>query len=80
MVDGNRLIHTPYDLSFRVERDHAVLCNKELTQKELTKFRQVGRWKKGYVEVRDMQELEFYSFILLKPVLPRGARPRAAVQ
>ena len=42
VVDGNRFIHTPYDLSFRVERDHTVLCNKELTQKELEKFRKVG--------------------------------------
>jgi hypothetical protein len=39
VVDGNRLIHTPYDLAFRVERDHATLCNKELNQKELDQFR-----------------------------------------
>ena len=32
---------TPYDLSFRVERDHTTLCNKELTAKELKKFRKV---------------------------------------
>jgi hypothetical protein len=35
-------VHTPYDLSFRVERDHTVLCTRELTQKELQQFRKVG--------------------------------------
>lgn len=35
-------IHTPYDLSFRVERDHTVLCTRELTQKELQQFRKVA--------------------------------------
>lgn len=39
VVDGNRQIHTPYDLSFRVDREHTVLCTKELTQKEVQKFR-----------------------------------------
>lgn len=32
-------IHTPYDLAFRVERDHTILCTQELTQKDLAKFR-----------------------------------------
>ena len=38
-----RLIHTPYELNFRVERDHTVLCTKELSGKELKKFRKVRR-------------------------------------
>ena len=36
-----RLIHTPYELNFRVERDHTVLCTKELSGRELKKFRKV---------------------------------------
>lgn len=32
-------IHTPYDLSFRDDKERAVLCTKDLTQKELAKFR-----------------------------------------
>ena len=41
-----RLIHTPYELNFRVERDHTVLCTKELSGRELKKFRKV-RTSKG---------------------------------
>ena len=41
VVDGNRLIHTPYELNFRVERDHTVLCTKELSGKDLKRFRKV---------------------------------------
>ena len=43
VVDGNRLVKTPYELTFRVERDHTILCNKDLTTKELKKFRRVLR-------------------------------------
>ena len=41
VVDGNRLMNTPYDLSFRADRDHVTLCSKQLTQSEITKFRKV---------------------------------------
>jgi Endomembrane protein 70 len=42
VVDGNRLMKTPYNLTFRVERDHTVLCSKELSGKELKKFRKAS--------------------------------------
>lgn len=42
VVDGNRLMNTPYDLSFRADRDHVSLCSKQLTQSEITKFRKVS--------------------------------------
>ena len=41
VVDGNRLMNTPYDLSFRADRDHVSLCTKMLTQSEIQKFRKV---------------------------------------
>ena len=34
-------MNTPYDLSFRADRDHVSLCSKQLTQSEITKFRKV---------------------------------------
>ena len=42
VVDGNRLVVTPYDLSFRKAQEHAVLCTKQLDKKEVEQFRKVG--------------------------------------
>lgn len=41
VVDGNRLVVTPYDLSFRKGSEHAVLCSKALDKKEVERFRKV---------------------------------------
>jgi hypothetical protein len=35
------MIVTPYDLSFKKEKEHEVLCTKELTKKEIEHFRKV---------------------------------------
>lgn len=42
MVDGNRLIMTPYDLSFRKDKVDAKLCTKTLTQNEIMQLRKVS--------------------------------------
>ena len=39
MVDGNRMVATDYDLSFRVDRDKSVLCTLKLGQDDLAAFR-----------------------------------------
>jgi hypothetical protein len=41
-MDGNRLVSTPYELRFREDKDHAKLCDKALTKKDLASFRKVG--------------------------------------
>ena len=41
VVDGNRLIMTPYDLSFRKDKADAKLCTKTLTKSEIMQFRKV---------------------------------------
>ena len=41
VVDGNRLIMTPYDLSFRKDKVDAKLCTKTLTKDEIAQFRKV---------------------------------------
>ena len=41
-MDGNRLIETPYDLSFRKEHEHTVLCKRTFTAKEVLQLRKVG--------------------------------------
>lgn len=39
VVDGNRMVATDYDLSFRVDRDKSVLCTLKLGQDDLAAFR-----------------------------------------
>ena len=41
VVDGNRLINTLYDITFKQDKEHTVLCSKQLTQSEVAKFRKV---------------------------------------
>ena len=51
LVDGSRLVLTPYDIAFKQNRERAVLCTKALTRAEVKKFQAVrgrcgflGRW------------------------------------
>ena len=39
VLEGDRLVGTPYDISFRVDRDNESLCKKTLNSKDLKKFR-----------------------------------------
>ena len=41
VVDGNRLIVTPYDLSFQKEHEHTSLCKRKFGTKEIQHFRKV---------------------------------------
>jgi hypothetical protein len=41
VVDGNRMVATQYDLSFRVDRDRSLLCKKTFSQDELKEFQEV---------------------------------------
>lgn len=41
VVDGNRLIVTPYDLSFLKAHDHTELCKKIFDAKEIQQLRKV---------------------------------------
>ena len=39
VLEGDRLVGTPYDISFRVDRDNESLCKKTLNSKDLKKIR-----------------------------------------
>jgi hypothetical protein len=36
---GDRLVGTPYEVSFRVDHENEKLCGKDLTEKDLVRFR-----------------------------------------
>jgi hypothetical protein len=61
VVDGNRLMNTPYDLSFKVDKQHEVLCSKQLTQKEINKLR--NAIKKDYYFQMFYDDLPIWGFI-----------------
>ena len=39
VLEGDRLMSTPYELPFRVDKEHAWLCDKVLRSEDLAKFR-----------------------------------------
>jgi hypothetical protein len=39
VLEGDRLVNTPYDVSFRVDKESEHLCSRELSKDDLTKFR-----------------------------------------
>jgi hypothetical protein len=39
VLEGDRLVNTPYQIKFRVDVDNAELCKKKLNSKELQQFR-----------------------------------------
>ena len=39
VLEGDRLVNTPYDVSFRVDKESEHLCSRELSKKDLDKFR-----------------------------------------
>jgi len=46
VLEGDRLVNTPYDIKFRVDKENELLCSRELTAKDLQKFRKAV--KKDY--------------------------------
>ena len=39
VLEGDRLVNTPYSIKFKVDKENEDLCSRELTAKELTKLR-----------------------------------------
>lgn len=46
VLEGDRLVNTPYSIKFRVDKENEILCSRELTEKDLKKFRKAV--KKDY--------------------------------
>ena len=54
MLEGDRLVNTPYDIKFRVDKENELLCSRELTAKDLQKFRKAVK-KDYYFQVTGLQ-------------------------
>ena len=39
VLEGDRLVTTPYDIRFRVDKDNELLCSRQLNDRDLAKFR-----------------------------------------
>ena len=62
VLEGDRLVTTPYDIKFRVDKENELLCSRELTAKDLHKFRKAV--KKDYYFQVQHQSHSFYQCIL----------------
>lgn len=54
VLEGDRLVNTPYDIKFRVDKENEDLCSRELTVKDLKKLRMAVK-KDYYFQVRPLQ-------------------------
>lgn len=44
VLEGDRLVTTPYDMKFREDRDNQVLCKKGLSREDVRAFRDAVKW------------------------------------
>ena len=51
VLEGDRLVTTPYSIKFRVDKENEILCSRELTAKDLKKFRKAVK-KDYYFQAR----------------------------
>lgn len=56
VLEGDRLVTTPYDIKFKVNKENELLCSQELTAKDLQKFRKAVK-KDYYFQARFFEVL-----------------------
>lgn len=61
VLEGDRLVNTPYSIKFRVDKENEILCSRELTAKDLKKFRKAV--KKDYYFQMFYDDLPIWGFI-----------------
>ncbi|KAK9810322.1 hypothetical protein WJX72_008660 [[Myrmecia] bisecta] len=61
VLEGDRLVNTPYDIKFRVDKENEILCSRELNAKDLKKFRKAV--KKDYYFQMFYDDLPIWGFI-----------------
>jgi hypothetical protein len=94
VLEGDRLVNTPYQIKFRADVDNAELCKKKLNSKELQQFRDAVKndyyfqASHGACSAKggSMEAVAAFRSILLPAVQPANAHPsllclsRAAMQ
>ncbi|KAL7588646.1 hypothetical protein Lser_V15G36909 [Lactuca serriola] len=61
MLNGDRLVSTPYSLEFLVDKDFEVLCNKTLSKTDVSNFRRAI--EKNYYMQLHYDDLPIWAFI-----------------
>lgn len=61
VLEGDRLVSTPYKITFRADIENKVLCKKKLSDKELGSFREAV--KRDYYFQMFFDDLPVYGFI-----------------
>ena len=70
VLEGDRLVSTPYSIKFRVDKENEILCSRELTEKDLKIFRKAVK-KDYYFHVSGLacQSCSMYLCLYLPYVL-----------
>eukprot|EP00245_Coleochaete_scutata_P002916 TRINITY_DN14158_c0_g1_i1.p1 TRINITY_DN14158_c0_g1~~TRINITY_DN14158_c0_g1_i1.p1 ORF type:complete len:653 (-),score=99.92 TRINITY_DN14158_c0_g1_i1:950-2722(-) len=61
VFNGDRMVHSIYDLSFRMDKENEALCTKPLSKKDLAKFREAV--KNDYYFQMYYDDLPIWGFI-----------------
>ncbi|KAK9822258.1 hypothetical protein WJX81_008337 [Elliptochloris bilobata] len=74
VLEGDRLVNTPYSIKFRVDKENDVLCSIELNQKDLQKFRTAV--KNDYYFQMFFDDLPIWGFIgRVEKLMHAGEKP-----
>ncbi|XP_022638975.1 transmembrane 9 superfamily member 2 isoform X2 [Vigna radiata var. radiata] len=61
VLNGDRLVSTPYELNFRTEKDAKLVCSRKLTKEQVAQFREAV--KKDYYFQMYYDDLPIWGFI-----------------
>ena len=76
MLEGDRLVTTPYDIKFRVDKDNELLCSRQLNEPDLAKFRKAVQ-KDYYFQASGGGEHQAALLPIWSPAV-RDTRPYSA--
>ena len=71
VLEGDRLVNTPFSIRFRVDKENEILCSRELTESDLKKFRKAVK-KDYYFQVHSAaapDQCHSVSAVLQVPVV-----------
>ncbi len=72
VLEGDRLVNTPFSIRFRVDKENEILCSRELTESDLKKFRKAVK-KDYYFQVYAAAAPDQCHSVLTRTASARGS-------
>ena len=76
VLEGDRLVNTPYDIKFRVDKENEDLCSRELTAKDLKRLRTAVKKDYYFQVISNLRDSQLQQVIISRmqygPTLQNG--------